>query len=58
MFADREKGATMVEYAIIVAVISVAAIALIVTLGGQVRDAFKGVSDVIEANTPQKPDGG
>ena len=48
----------MVEYAIIVAVISVAAIALIVTLGGQVRDAFKGVSDVIEANTPQKPDGG
>lgn len=48
----------MVEYAIIVAVISVAAIALIVLLGGQVRDAFQGVTDVIEANTQQPPNGG
>jgi Flp pilus assembly pilin Flp len=42
----------MVEYAIIVAVLSIAAIALIVVLGGEVRDAFQTVTDVIEANTP------
>lgn len=48
----NERGATMVEYAIIVAVLSIAAIALIVVLGGEVRDAFQTVTDVIEANTP------
>lgn len=49
----------MVEYAIIVAVISVAAIALIVLLGGQIRDAFQGVTDVIEASTQtQQTSGG
>ena len=42
----------MVEYAIIIAVLSIAAVALIVVLGGQVRDAFQGVTDVIEENTP------
>jgi len=57
MFARRERGAAVVEYAIIVAVISVAAIALIVVLGGQVRDAFQSVTDVIEANTQQAPGG-
>ena len=48
----NERGATMVEYAIIVAVLSIAAIAFIVALGGEVRDAFQAVTDVIKANTP------
>jgi pilus assembly protein Flp/PilA len=48
----RERGAAMVEYAIIVAVLSIAAVALIVVLGGQVRDAFQGVTNVIEENAP------
>jgi pilus assembly protein Flp/PilA len=48
----NERGATMVEYAIIIAVLSIAAVALIALLGGQVQAAFEGVTAVIEANTP------
>lgn len=48
----------MVEYAIIVAIISVAAIAVIALIGGQLRNAFESVTDVIEANTQQTSGGG
>jgi pilus assembly protein Flp/PilA len=40
-----ERGATMVEYGILVGLIAVAAIAAIVILGGNVNDAFEGVND-------------
>lgn len=54
----NERGATMVEYAILVALISVAAIAIIVILGGQIQAAFQSVSDAIEANTTGGTTGG
>ena len=44
-----ERGATVVEYAILVAMISVAAIAIIVVLGGQIQDAFQEVQSKIQA---------
>lgn len=46
-FLKDESGATMVEYAILVALISVAAIAIIVIIGGQVKDAFQKVQDAL-----------
>jgi len=44
----KERGATMVEYAILVALISVVAIAIIAILGGQINDAFTEVRDCIQ----------
>jgi pilus assembly protein Flp/PilA len=44
-FMKEESGATMVEYAILVALIAVAAIVIIGVLGGQINAAFKAVSD-------------
>jgi len=58
MLRRNERGATMVEYAILVALISVAAIAIIVILGGQIQAAFQSVSDAIEANTTGGTTGG
>lgn len=43
-FLKDESGATMVEYAILVALISVAAIVIIVAVGQQVNEAFNRVS--------------
>lgn len=39
-FINDESGATMVEYAILVALISIAAIATIIMVGDKVDDAF------------------
>lgn len=50
----QETGATLVEYAILVAIISVAAIAIIVVLGGQVQEGFQSVLDVFEARQAQQ----
>ena len=57
-FFNDESGATMVEYAILVALISVVAIAIIVIVGGQVQSAFQAVSDQLTAggiNPPEAP---
>lgn len=43
-FIDDESGATMVEYAVLVALIAVAAIVIIATLGTQIDQAFQSVS--------------
>jgi pilus assembly protein Flp/PilA len=51
-FIKEESGATMVEYAIMVALIAVVAIALISTIGGQVRDAFDNVSNELTEAAP------
>lgn len=51
-FLKDESGATMVEYAILVALISVASIVIIATLGGQINDAFTAVSTTLNANLP------
>lgn len=42
-FINDESGATMVEYAILVALIAVAVIATVVILGGQINTAFQNV---------------
>lgn len=39
-FLNDESGATMVEYAILVALISIAAITTIIMVGDKVDDAF------------------
>jgi Flp pilus assembly pilin Flp len=49
---QRECGATLVEYAVLVGLIAVAAIVLLVLIGSEVRDAFQAVTDVINENTP------
>ncbi|SCY15829.1 Flp family type IVb pilin [Thiohalorhabdus denitrificans] len=50
-FVHEESGATMVEYAIMVALIAVVAIATVVTLGGEVEAAFDNI-----VTTLQNPD--
>ena len=39
------KGATLVEYGIMVALIAAVVIGTVVTLGGQVQDAFQAIVD-------------
>lgn len=49
-FLRDESGATMVEYAILVALISVAAIVIIAAVGTQVNNAFTEVRDCLANN--------
>jgi pilus assembly protein Flp/PilA len=52
-FLNDESGATMVEYAVLVALISIAAIATIVLVGNEVNNAFDRVKEeLVKANTP------
>jgi len=37
----RDEGQTLVEYALIVALVSIAAIAVMITMGGAIRDTFQ-----------------
>jgi pilus assembly protein Flp/PilA len=53
-FFKDESGATMVEYALLVALISVAAIAVIVLLGPLITATFQ---SVVTAMTPVVPGG-
>ena len=46
-YVRKERGATMVEYAILVALISIAAITVIIVVGEQVNNAFNAVADAI-----------
>ncbi|MBJ6751364.1 Flp family type IVb pilin [Geomonas anaerohicana] len=43
-----QKGATMVEYGLMVALIAVVAMVAVGTLGGEVRDAFTDVTNKIK----------
>ncbi len=49
-FLKDESGATMVEYAILVALISVAAIVIIVAVGSQVKSAFNAVNTQLSSH--------
>jgi len=51
-FIKEEDGATMVEYAILVALISVVAIATIVLVGDEVDGAFTEVQSQLSENAP------
>jgi len=43
----KERGATAVEYGLMVALIAAVIVAVVATLGGQVKDAVQTVSDSI-----------
>ncbi len=45
-----EEGATMVEYGLIVALIAAVCMAVVGTLGGNVKAAFDGVATKVGAN--------
>ena len=44
---DREEGQAMVEYALILALVSIAAIVALTTLGGKVNNAFQSINDAL-----------
>jgi len=48
-FVREEEGATMVEYAIMVALIAVVSLVVVTTLGTTVRDTFSNVNAQLEA---------
>lgn len=48
-FTREEKGATMVEYGIMVAFIAVLVMAAVIILGPQIAALFTGVSDALPA---------
>ncbi|WP_068402086.1 Flp family type IVb pilin [Kribbia dieselivorans] len=47
LFVQKDKGATAVEYGLIVAAIAAVIVAIVFTLGGQINAAFTEVSDAI-----------
>jgi pilus assembly protein Flp/PilA len=50
---DEERGATAVEYGLMVALIAVAIILAVTTLGENLRDMFNGVAgDIAPAEAP------
>ena len=51
-FAKTERGAALVEYALLLALIAVVCIAALTTLGGQARDNFSDVGNSIAQATP------
>ena len=46
---DRDRGATAVEYGLIVALIAAVIVAIVATLGTQIRTAFTTVSNSLPA---------
>lgn len=49
-FANRvteDRGATAVEYGLLVALIAAVIVAIVSTLGGQIQSAFQTVSDAL-----------
>jgi pilus assembly protein Flp/PilA len=48
--ATRERGATAVEYGIMVALIAAVIVGIVATLGDQIQTAFQEVSDTIAEN--------
>ena len=47
---DSNKGATMIEYALIAGLIAIVAIAAMNTLGGKVRNKFETIATCIDTN--------
>ena len=44
---DEERGATAVEYGLLVALIAAVIVGVVITLGGKINDAFTTVNDSI-----------
>lgn len=51
-FSKNEKGATMIEYGLIAALVSVAAITALTTMGGSLQSMFEQVSSSLESAVP------
>ena len=49
MIRKDESGATAIEYGLIAALVSVAAIGALTALGGSLQTMFKAVSDALKA---------
>lgn len=47
MPGEKSEGQGLVEYALILVLISVVAIAIMATVGGEVRNVFQGVVDAL-----------
>ena len=47
-----ESGQTMVEYGLLIALISIAVIAVLVALGPRIASFFQSVDDQLAASTP------
>lgn len=45
---DRERGAALVEYALLVALIAIVCIVAITTLGGNAKSAFDSISSEVK----------
>ena len=56
LWATRDRGATAVEYALIVAVIAMVVVVAAITLGDKISDLFGAASDCVE--TPSAADCG
>ena len=50
-----ESGQTMVEYGLLIALISIAVIAVLVLLGPRIATFFQSVDDQLAANQPPAP---
>lgn len=50
-----ESGQTMVEYGLLIALISIAVIAVLVLLGPRIASFFRSVDDQLAANQPPAP---
>ena len=50
-----EDGQTMVEYGLLIALISIAVIAVLVLLGPRIASFFQSVDDQLAANQPPQP---
>ncbi len=48
--ASRRRGQTLVEYALILAIISVVAISVLITLGGQVKTIYSNINTSLAAS--------
>ena len=48
----KQKGASMIEYAIIVALVVIGAVTVLSTLGTDIQGVFTGISGKLTAATP------
>jgi len=51
----EENGQTMVEYGLLIALISIAVIAVLIALGPRIATFFQSVDDQLAANQPPAP---
>ncbi len=48
LFHDRQKGQGMVEYALILVLVSIVVIAILFTMGGQIGNVFSNVTTALK----------